>query len=135
VLAPADEARRYSDRPVRILASTAATDRFRLADRPEPLYLRAAGRSARHALQQAGLTLQHVDFFELHDAFSIMACLQLEAVGFAEPGTGWRLAAEDEIGLNGRIPIATLGGLKARGHPIGATALYQACEIVQQLTG
>ena len=135
VLAPADEARRYSDRPVRILASTAATDRFRLADRPEPLYLRAAGRSARQALQQAGLTLQHVDFFELHDAFSIMACLQLEAVGFAEPGTGWRLAAEDEIGLNGRIPIATLGGLKARGHPIGATALYQACEIVQQLTG
>lgn len=135
VLAPADEARRYSDRPVRILASTAATDRFRLADRPEPLYLRAAGRSARQALQQAGLTLQHVDFFELHDAFSIMACLQLEAVGFAEPGTGWRLAAEDEIGLQGRIPIATLGGLKARGHPIGATALYQACEIVQQLTG
>lgn len=135
VLAPADEARRYSDRPVRILASTAATDRFRLADRPEPLYLRAAGRSARQALQQAGLTLQHVDFFELHDAFSIMACLQLEAVGFAEPGTGWRLAAEDEIGLQGRIPIATLGGLKARGHPIGATALYQACEIVRQLTG
>jgi len=135
VLAPTDEARRYSDLPIRILASTAATDRFRLADRPEPLHLRAAERSARRAFQQAGLTLEDVDFFELHDAFSIMACLQLEAVGFAEPGTGWRLAAEDEIGLQGRIPIATLGGLKARGHPIGATALYQACEIVRQLTG
>jgi acetyl-CoA C-acetyltransferase len=135
VLAPADQARRYGGRPVRILASTAATDRFRLADRPEPLHLRAAERSAQQALQQAGLALAKIDFFELHDAFSIMACLQLEAAGFAQPGTGWELAAENEIALDGRIPIATLGGLKARGHPIGATALYQACEIVQQLTG
>ena len=64
-----------------------------------------------------------------------MACLLLEAVGFAERGRGWRLAAEDRIKLNGRIPISTMGGLKARGHPIGATALYQTCEIVLQLTG
>jgi acetyl-CoA C-acetyltransferase len=64
-----------------------------------------------------------------------MACLLLEAVGFARPGEGWRLAAEKEIALRGRISIATMGGLKARGHPIGATALYQACEIVLQLTG
>lgn len=135
VLAPASEAGRYGNRPVRILASTAATDRFRLADRPEPLRLRAAERSAQKALQQAGVRLEELDFFELHDAFSSMACLQLEAAGFAQPGRGWELAVENEIALEGRIPIATLGGLKARGHPIGATALYQACEIVQQLTG
>lgn len=135
VLARTDEAGRYSRQPVRLLASAAATDRFRLADRPEPLRLRAAEASARQALADARITLDEVDFFELHDAFSIMACLQLEAAGFAPPGQGWRLAAEDEIAIEGRIPIATLGGLKARGHPIGATALYQACEIVQQLTG
>jgi acetyl-CoA C-acetyltransferase len=135
VLAPASEAGRYCDRPVRVLASTAATDRFRLAERPEPLRLRAAERSFRQAREQAGLALDDISFFELHDAFSIMACLQLEATGFAAPGTGWQLAADNEIALDGRIPIATLGGLKARGHPIGATALYQACEIVQQLTG
>ena len=64
-----------------------------------------------------------------------MACLLLEATGFAAPGRGWELAASGEIGLKGTIPIATMGGLKARGHPIGATALYQTCEIVQQLTG
>ncbi len=64
-----------------------------------------------------------------------MACLLLEAVGFARPGQGWRLAEENAIGLRGRIPISTMGGLKARGHPIGATALYQTCEIVLQLTG
>ncbi len=63
-----------------------------------------------------------------------MACMTLEAAGFAEPGEGWRLAQEGEIRPNGRIPIATMGGLKARGHPIGATALYQASEITLQLT-
>jgi acetyl-CoA C-acetyltransferase len=64
-----------------------------------------------------------------------MACLLLEAVGFAPPGQGWRMAKEGKLTLKGDLPIATFGGLKARGHPIGATALYQACEIVLQLTG
>lgn len=134
VLAPAEMARELTDTPVRILASSAATDRFRLSDRQDPLRLSAAVDSARRALDRAGLTTADIDLFEVHDAFSIMACLLLEAAGFAERGEGWRLAAEGEIGLQGRIPIATMGGLKARGHPIGATALYQAAEIVRQLT-
>src|SRR5690606_22306741 len=87
------------------------------------------------AFEQAGLTPGDVDFFEVHDAFTIMTCLLLEAVGFAEPGEGWRLAVEGEIALGGRLPLTTMGGLKARGHPIGASALYQAAEIVLQLTG
>ena len=106
-----------------------------MADRAQPLHLAAAARSAQGAFDAAGITRQDVRFFELHDAFSIMACLLLEACGFAAPGRGWELAASGEIGLQGRMPIATMGGLKARGHPIGATALYQTCEIVQQLTG
>ena len=64
-----------------------------------------------------------------------MSCLQLEAVGFAKRGEGWKLAAENEISLDGRIPLTTMGGLKARGHPIGATAIYQTIEITQQLLG
>jgi len=135
LLAPLADARRYTDQPVEILASGATTDRFRMADRPDALQLTAAARSAQQAFQQAGITGQEISFFEVHDAFSIMACLLLEAAGFAAPGEGWRLAENGEIGLNGRIPIATMGGLKARGHPIGATALYQTCEIVQQLCG
>jgi acetyl-CoA C-acetyltransferase len=135
LLAPLSGAHRYTHDPVEIVASTAATDRFRLADRPDPLALQAATFSAARALQEAGIGRADVDFFELHDAFSIIACLSLEATGFAKPGTGWELAASGQIGLQGSIPIATRGGLKARGHPIGATALYQACEIVQQLTG
>ncbi|MDX1600412.1 MAG: beta-ketoacyl synthase N-terminal-like domain-containing protein [Anaerolineales bacterium] len=135
LLAPADQAAAYTDTPVRVLASAAATDRFRVTDRPNPLALEAARLSARKAFEQTNVTREDVDFFEVHDAFSIMACLLLEATGFAPPGDGWRLAASGEIGPEGRVPIATLGGLKARGHPIGATALYQTSEIVLQLTG
>lgn len=135
LLAPLSDAQQYTSYPVEIIASSATTDRFRMSDRPNPLRLEAAIDSTQQALRQADIKLQDVDFFELHDAFSIMACLLLEASGFAVPGQGWELAANDEIGLNGSIPIATMGGLKARGHPIGATALYQSCEIVQQLTG
>ncbi len=135
VLAPRNEARAYTSHPVHILASSVATDRFRVQDRANPLYLEAARQSAHKAFRKANVNKDDVSFFELHDAFSIMACLLLEAVGFAEPGRGWRLAAEKRIGLKGEIPIATRGGLKARGHPIGATAVYQTCEIVQQLTG
>ena len=82
---------------------------------------------------QAGITNDDVDFFEYHDAFTIMAALSLEACGFAERGQGPRLALDNEIGLKGRIPVATLGGLKARGHPVGATGMYQITEAVQQL--
>lgn len=135
VLAPADEARAYTHQPVHILASSVATDWMRLVDRCNPLALFAAQLSARKAFRSANINPSDVDFFEVHDAFSIMACLLLEAVGFAEPGQGWHLAADGEIGLQGKIPICTMGGLKARGHPIGATALYQTCEIVLQLTG
>jgi acetyl-CoA C-acetyltransferase len=135
VLVPSDEARAFTPNPVRILASSAATDRFRVADREDPLWLNAAYLSAQKAFRSANIHRDSIDLFEAHDAFSIMVCLLLEAVGFAEPGHGWEMATKKEIGLGGRIPVSTMGGLKARGHPIGATALYQTCEIVLQLTG
>ncbi len=135
VLAPTEEARAYSPNPVKILGAGVATDRFRVFDREDPLFLKASHLSALKAFRHANVHRRDVDFFELHDAFSIMAALILEAVGYARQGEGWRLAQEMRIGLDGDIPIATLGGLKARGHPVGATALYQVCEIVLQLTG
>jgi len=135
LLVPTEEARAYHESPVHIMASSVSSDRFRVADRPEPLLLRAARMSAVQAFRRANVNRKDVDFYEVHDAFSIMACLLLEAAGFARQGEGWRMAAENKIGLDGELPLATMGGLKARGHPIGATALYQTCEIVQQLTG
>jgi len=135
VLAPTDQARAYTEIPVRILASSVATDRFRIEDREDPLKLEAAQLSGLKAFRQANVNRGDVSFFETHDAFSIMSCLQLEAAGFALPGQGWRLATERKIGIRGPIPITTMGGLKARGHPIGATPVYQICEAVLQLTG
>jgi acetyl-CoA C-acetyltransferase len=105
-----------------------------MADRKNPLNLEAAKISSKKVFEATPFSIDDVDLFEVHDAFSIMACLAMEAVGFAQPGEGWRLAADGEISLQGRIPICTLGGLKARGHPIGASAIYQTCEIVLQLT-
>ena len=134
ILAPSEEARAYTRYPVRIMASTVSTDRFRVDDRKDPLWLEAAHDSAQTAYRQANVNREDISLYEVHDAFSIMACLLMEAVGFAEPGEGWRLAADKRIGIRDEIPITTMGGLKARGHPIGATALYQTCELVLQLT-
>jgi acetyl-CoA C-acetyltransferase len=64
-----------------------------------------------------------------------MSALSLESNGFARRGEGWRMAQENEIGIGGRLPISTMGGLKSRGHPVGATGVYQIVECVQQLTG
>ncbi len=120
---------------VRVLASAAATDTMAVHHRQDALFLTAAYRSAREAYRQAGLEPQDIDLFELHDAFTIMSALSLEACGFAERGQGVRLALDGEITPQGRIPICTRGGLKARGHPVGATGLYQVAEVVQQLRG
>ncbi len=120
---------------VLVAGSAAATASVAVHDRRDPLWLRAAEISSKQAYRQAGITPEDVDFFELHDAFSIMAALSLEACGFAERGQGPRLALDGEITLAGRIPITTRGGLKARGHPVGATGLYQIVEVVEQLRG
>lgn len=127
---------RTNGRPqVTIVASSAATDTLAVHSRRDPLWLAAAEKSALDAYSQAGVSPGDIGVFELHDAFSIMAALSLEACGFAERGQGPRLGLEGEIRPDGRIPIATRGGLKARGHPVGATGIYQIAEVVQQLRG
>lgn len=120
---------------VRIAGSAAAADTLALHDRHDMLDFEAARVSADKALRQAGATLEQVKFFEYHDAYSIYAALALESVGFAERGRGWKLATDGGIARNGRIPCATMGGLKARGFPGGATGVYQAVEAAIQLRG
>ncbi len=121
--------------PVTIAGSAIATDHIALHDRKEMLWLRAAELSAQRALAAAELTPDDIDIFELHDSYTIMAALALEAAGFAERGEGWQLARDNEIARDGRVPISTFGGLKARGNPAGATGVYQIVEIAQQLRG
>jgi acetyl-CoA C-acetyltransferase len=120
---------------ITIVGSASATDTLAVHSRRNPTWLSAAEKSARAAYIQAGLGPGDIDVFELHDAFSIMSALSLEACGFADRGQGPRLGLEGEITPVGRIPIATRGGLEARGHPVGATGIYQIVEVVQQLRG
>lgn len=97
--------------------------------------MEAAYLSAQRAYQQARVSPADIDLFELHDAFTIMSALSLEACGFAERGEGFKLAQNGNISLEGPTPICTMGGLKARGNPVGATGVYQVVEVVQQLRG
>jgi acetyl-CoA C-acetyltransferase len=120
---------------VLVAGSASATDTIAIHDRSEALFLTAAYKSAQEAYQQAGIGPNDIDVFELHDAFTIMSALSLEACGFSERGQGPRLGLDGEIVPTGRIPVATRGGLKARGHPVGATGVYQLVEVVQQLRG
>jgi acetyl-CoA C-acetyltransferase len=120
---------------IQVLASSLSTDTIAVNSRKNGTWLAAAERSAQHAYQQAGITPADIDVFEYHDAFSIMAALSMEASGFAGRGEGPRLALEGEILPQGKIPVATFGGLKARGHPVGATGVYQIVEVVCQLRG
>ena len=137
VLADADTARalRNSGASVRVAASSVATMPLALANRADPLELTAVREATTKALQQAGIALDRIDLFEPHDAYTIMTTLSLEASGFAGAGEGWRLADESQTGLRSELPIATLGGLKARGHPVGATGVYQIVEASLQLRG
>ena len=119
--------------PIRITGSGAASDTLALHDRDDLFGMKAITLSTNKALMQAGITRDAINLFELHDAFTILSVLALEAAGFAERGDGWRLA--DQIGLEDSLPISTFGGLKSRGNPVGAAGVYQAMEAVLQLRG
>jgi acetyl-CoA C-acetyltransferase len=120
---------------VRITGSSQVTGRLALHDRNDILDLETVRISVERACRQADIRPGDVDLFELYDSSSIIAALSLEAAGFAERGRGWQLAQDEQLGLNGLLPISTFGGLKARGNPGGATGLYQAVEAALQLRG
>lgn len=128
---PAD----FAHRKVRVRGSSVVTDALALHDRPDPLRFEAASLSVERACGQAGILPLDVDFFELCDSFSVYAALTLEAAGFAPRGQAPRLAAEGRFSPGGKLPILTMGGLKARGHPLGATGVYQVAEAALQLRG
>ncbi len=120
---------------VRVAGSGLVSDALALHDRPDPLSFQAARLSTERACQQAHITPLQADLFELYDSYSIYAALALEAAGFAGPGKGWHLAQDGCLTLGGSLPVATFGGLKARGNPGGATGVYQAVEATLQLRG
>ena len=136
ILVPAERVASMKGKPrVTVAGSASATDTIAVHSRKDPLFLSAAYQSSKRAYEMAGVEAKDIDVFELHDAFSIMSALSLEACGFAGRGQGVRLGLDNEISPKGRVPVCTRGGLKARGHPVGATGMYQVVEVVQQLRG
>ena len=125
----------YSGKPVAILACEVGTDTLAIDNRVDPLWLGGVERSAKKAYRVSGLSPKDINFVEIHDAFSIMSILSLEASGFADKGKAIKFADKVGIVINGGLPLTTCGGLKGRGHPVGATGVYQVVEAMQQLRG
>lgn len=132
---PVDVAREHADEFVVLSGVGGATDTHVVHEREDPTWMDAVAKSGEQAFEMAGCGPDDVDIAELHDMVTLLEILQLEAFGFAERGEGWRLAMEGETALDGPLPVNPSGGLKARGHPLGATGVAQAVEIYRQLLG
>jgi acetyl-CoA C-acetyltransferase/acetyl-CoA acyltransferase len=135
VILASEEVARKRPRRVWVLASAAASDAMLLQDKRDLARVPATERAAAAAYRQAGLAPADVDVVELHDCFTIAEIVATEGLGFFEPGTGGFAAEKGWTSLGGKIPVNVSGGLKAKGHPIGATGAAQVAEIVTQLRG
>jgi len=134
VLASEEVARRHR-KPVWVLGSAAASDWMLLGDKRDLSRVPATERAAAAAYRQSGLGPRDVDVVELHDCFTIAEIVATEGLGLFEPGAGGRAAEAGRTSLGGEIPVNPSGGLKAKGHPIGATGAAQIAEIVTQIRG
>jgi acetyl-CoA C-acetyltransferase len=126
---------RNSDRDVEILSSQFVTDSLSLTQRKNLTSFKAAKIASKKAYDESGISSGDVHLLEVHDCFTISEIIALEDLGFCEPGKASELIMDGEILRNGHIPVNTDGGLKANGHPIGATGLAQIYEVVTQIRG
>ena len=134
LLCPLEKAAKFSQKvPVAIAGFGQATDTHTLQERDDPTDLKAVTLAAQQAFERAKLKPQDVDVAELHDAFTILEIAESEHAGFFKKGEGGKAAEKGDTGLGGKIPINMSGGLKARGHPVGATGVAQVVDIVFQL--
>jgi acetyl-CoA C-acetyltransferase len=134
ILTKPEIANRFSETPVQIIGTGQASDTIGLYERGTLTSLEAAKLAAKKAYEMANVKPEDIDVAEVHDCFTIAEILAYEDLGFCEPGQGGRLAESGETKLGGRIPVNTSGGLKSKGHPVGATGTAQAYEIYLQLT-
>jgi acetyl-CoA C-acetyltransferase len=135
ILCPLERASEFTDKPVKILGSGAATSTLSLANRPDPADLDVVELSGNRAYEMAGLTPADIDVAEVHDCFAIAEICCYEALGFIERGQGKNAAQEGITDLGGKIPVNVSGGLKSKGHPVGATGIAQAVTVIEQLRG
>jgi len=135
ILASKEVAQSLNKPMIRLAGVGQATDTHCVHERAEPTDLLAVRGAAAQAYKMSGLTPSHVDVAELHDAFTILEIAESEEVGFFKKGEGHLALEQGATSLGGKLPINTSGGLKAKGHPVGATGVGQAHEIILQLRG
>lgn len=135
VIVPADQAHRYTSRFARVLGVAQTSDHVALDSKADITTFNSVQLAGRKAYEMAGVAPGEIDLAELHDCFTIAEIVASEDLGFAAKGEGGPLAASSETGIGGRIPINTSGGLKSKGHPVGATGVGQICDVVMQLRG
>ncbi|MHC1630552.1 MAG: thiolase domain-containing protein [Methanoculleaceae archaeon] len=135
VVAPLERAHEFTDTPVRVLASAQASDTIALHDRRDICTLDATVTAGRRAFEMAGLERKDIDLLEVHDCFTIAEICAIEDLGFCSKGEAGRLTEEGVTAIDGDLPVNPSGGLKACGHPVGATGIKQIHEIVTQLRG
>ncbi len=135
ILAPVDMAKKLNMPVIKIIGTGAATDTLALHAREDLTTLKAVTLSAQSAYKMAGVKPTDVSLAEVHDCFSIAEICIVEELGFVEKGKGGPFTEQGHTALDGKIPVNTSGGLKSKGHPVGATGIAQICEIVEQLRG
>jgi acetyl-CoA C-acetyltransferase len=135
ILCPAEDAHKYTDSPVYVKASTQASGTIALHERKDITTIDSTVHAARKAYKMAGLTPKDIDAVEVHDCFSINGLLAIEDLGFVEKGKAGSFVEDGMTEIYAQIPVNPSGGLKSRGHPLGATGIAQAAEIVWQLRG
>jgi len=135
LLAPADRAAEFTDRPVFVAGFGVATDHPYLHEKSSFVGLQATVDASQRAYAMAGVGPEQIDMCEVHDCFTITEILDIEDLGFVDKGKGGPASLEGETALDGRIPVNTSGGLLAKGHPIGATGIAQLTECWWQLRG
>jgi acetyl-CoA acetyltransferase len=132
---PADVAAEYTDEYVVVSGIAGATDTHVVHERAEPTRMTGVVESGSGAFEMAGLSPDDVDVAELHDMFTILELLQMEGLGFADEGQAWKQVQDGRTQRDGELPVNTSGGLKAKGHPLGASGVAQAYELYVQLLG
>ncbi|MCL1984322.1 MAG: thiolase domain-containing protein [Methanomassiliicoccaceae archaeon] len=135
VLCPLDAAKRYTDKPVKVLASSQTSDTLALFQRKEITSFAATAAAARQAYSLAGIGPEDIAVAEVHDHFTIEGILALQDLGLFKKGEAGKAVMEGQAAIGGKVAVNTSGGLKARGHPIGATGVAQIVEIARQLRG
>ncbi|ELY85700.1 thiolase family protein [Natrialba taiwanensis] len=135
LLCPESVAQEYTDEYAVITGIDGATDTHVVHEREDPTVMGGVVESGEGAYEMSGREPDDIDVAELHDMFTILEFLQMEGLGFAEQGEAWELVEEGETERDGELPINTSGGLKSKGHPLGASGVAQGVEIYEQLVG